>query len=100
MCDSEPWRFLADGAKGRASRADARSQKLSCPETQPYQPGISEVASCRGTLLKLIDFLEIVEITSLVLELAARPMPTQLGALTPFIWRGHDVERISRALSW
>jgi predicted nucleic acid-binding protein len=52
-----------------------------------------EVASRRAAILKLIASLEIVEITSAVLERAAQPMPTQLGTLdaihlaTAVLWR-------------
>lgn len=41
----------------------------------------SEVAIRRAPVLKMIASLEIVEITSPVLERAAQPMPTELGTL-------------------
>jgi predicted nucleic acid-binding protein len=52
----------------------------------------SEVASRRATVLKLIASLDIVEITSPVLERAAQPMPTELGTL--------DAIHLSTALLW
>jgi predicted nucleic acid-binding protein len=52
----------------------------------------SEVASRRATVLKMIASLEIVEITSPVLERAAQPMPTELGTL--------DAIHLATALLW
>ena len=52
----------------------------------------SEVASRRATVLKLIASLEIVEITSPVVERAAQPMPTQLGTL--------DAIHLATAVLW
>jgi predicted nucleic acid-binding protein len=52
----------------------------------------SEVASRRATVLRLIASLEIVEITSHVLERAAQPMPTELGTL--------DSIHLATALLW
>jgi predicted nucleic acid-binding protein len=52
----------------------------------------SEVASRRATVLKMIASLEIVEITSPVLERAAQPMPTELGTL--------DAVHLATALLW
>lgn len=52
----------------------------------------SEVASLRATVLRLIASLEIVEITSSVLERAAQPMPTELGTL--------DAIHLATALLW
>ena len=52
----------------------------------------SEVASRRATVLKMIASLEIVEITSVVLERAAQPMPTELGTL--------DAIHLASALLW
>ena len=52
----------------------------------------SEVASRRASVLKMIGSLEIVEITSPVLERAAQPMPTELGTL--------DAIHLSTALLW
>jgi predicted nucleic acid-binding protein len=54
--------------------------------------GDVEMASRRATVLKLIASLEIVEITSPVLERAAQPMPTQLGTL--------DAIHLATALLW
>jgi len=52
----------------------------------------SEMASRRATILKLIASLEIVEITSIVLERAAQPMPTELWTL--------DAIHLATALLW
>ena len=52
----------------------------------------SEVASRRASVLKMIGSLEIVEITSPVLERAAQPMPTELGTL--------DAIHLATALLW
>jgi len=52
----------------------------------------SEVASRRATVLKMIASLELVEISSPVLERAAQPMPTQLGTL--------DAIHLASALLW
>ena len=52
----------------------------------------SDVASRRATLLKMTASLEIVEITSPVLERAASPMPTELGTL--------DAIHLATALLW
>lgn len=52
----------------------------------------SEVASRRATVLKIIASLEIVEITSSVLERAGQPMPTELGTL--------DAIHLATALLW
>ena len=55
-----------------------------------------EIASRRAAVLRLIASLEIVEITSSVLERAAQPMPTQLGTLdaihlaTAVLWRDFE----------
>lgn len=61
----------------------------------------SELASRRATVLKLIASLEIVEITSPVLERASQPMPTELGTLdaihlaTAMLWKeSENVELI------
>jgi predicted nucleic acid-binding protein len=52
----------------------------------------AEIASRRATVLTLIASLEIVEITSPVLERAAQPMPTELGTL--------DAIHLATALLW
>lgn len=52
----------------------------------------SEIASRRATVLKLIASLEIVEITSSVLERAAQPMPAERGTL--------DAIHLATALLW
>jgi predicted nucleic acid-binding protein len=52
----------------------------------------SEVASRRASVLKMIGSLEIVEITSPVLERVAQPMPTELGTL--------DAIHLASALLW
>ncbi len=52
----------------------------------------SEVASRRASVLKMIASLEIVEITSPILERAAQPMPTELGTL--------DAIHLATALLW
>lgn len=52
----------------------------------------SEVASRRATVLKMIASLEIVEITSPILERAAQPMPIELGTL--------DAIHLATALLW
>lgn len=52
----------------------------------------SEVASRRATVFKMIESLEIIEITSPVLERAAQPMPTELGTL--------DAIHLASALLW
>lgn len=52
----------------------------------------SEIASCRAMVLRMIASLEIVEITSPVLERAAQPMPTELGTL--------DAIHLATALLW
>jgi len=60
----------------------------------------SEVAGRRATFLRLIASLEIVEITSPVLERAAQPMPTQLGTVDAFTSQRPYCGRNSRALNW
>ena len=52
----------------------------------------SEVASRRASVLKMIGSLELVEITSPVLERAAQPKPTELGTL--------DAIHLATALLW
>lgn len=52
----------------------------------------SELASRRASVLNMIASLEIVEITSPVLERAAQPMPTELGTL--------DAIHLATALLW
>lgn len=52
----------------------------------------SEVASRRAAVLKIVASLEIVEITSSVLDRAAQPMPTELGTL--------DAIHLATALLW
>ena len=53
----------------------------------------TEVARRRGTILALIDSLEIVEIDGAILNRAAQPMPTELGTLgaihlaTALLWK-------------
>jgi len=53
----------------------------------------TEIARRRGTILALIDSLEIVEIDAAILSRAAQPMPTELGTLdaihlaTALLWR-------------
>jgi predicted nucleic acid-binding protein len=61
----------------------------------------SEVANRRATVLKMIASLEIVEITSPVLERAAQPTPTELGTLdsihlaTALLWKeSEDAELV------
>jgi uncharacterized protein len=51
-----------------------------------------EVATLRATILSLIASLEIVEISGVVLDRAAQPMPTQLGTL--------DAIHLATALLW
>jgi predicted nucleic acid-binding protein len=51
-----------------------------------------EVASRRGTILRLIASLELVELDSVVLDRAAQPMPTELGTL--------DAIHLATALLW
>ena len=52
-----------------------------------------DVATRRGTILRLIASLELVELDEVVLERAAQPMPTELGTLdalhlaTAVLWR-------------
>jgi predicted nucleic acid-binding protein len=52
-----------------------------------------EVATRRGTILRLVASLELVEVDEVVLERAAQPMPTELGTLdalhlaTAVLWR-------------
>ena len=52
----------------------------------------SEMARRRSTILALIDSLELIEIDSLVLDLAAQPMPTELGTL--------DAIHLASSLLW
>jgi predicted nucleic acid-binding protein len=52
----------------------------------------AEIASRRATVLALIASLEVVEITSVVLDRAAQPMPTELGTL--------DAIHLATALLW
>jgi len=52
----------------------------------------AEVALGRGTLLSLMDALEIVELDSTVLDRAAQPMPVELGTL--------DAIHLATALLW
>jgi predicted nucleic acid-binding protein len=52
----------------------------------------AEVARRRAKILELIASLEIVEIDATVLERAAQPMPTELGAL--------DAIHLATALLW
>ncbi|MEO7273832.1 MAG: PIN domain-containing protein [Vicinamibacterales bacterium] len=51
-----------------------------------------EVATRRGTILRLIASLEIVELDEVVLQRAAQPMPTELGTL--------DVWHLATAVLW
>ena len=51
-----------------------------------------EVASRRGTIIRLIESLELVEIDAVVLDRAAQPMPTELGTL--------DAIHLASALLW
>lgn len=51
-----------------------------------------EIAKRRGTILNLIDSLELIEIDSIVLDRAAQPMPTELGTL--------DAIHLASALLW
>ena len=51
-----------------------------------------EVASRRGTSIRLIESLELVEIDAVVLDRAAQPMPTELGTL--------DAIHLATALLW
>jgi predicted nucleic acid-binding protein len=51
-----------------------------------------EVASRRGTIIRLIESLELVEIDAVVLDRAAQPMPTELGTL--------DAIHLATALLW
>jgi hypothetical protein len=51
-----------------------------------------EMARRRSTILALIDALELIEIDSLVLDRAAQPMPTELGAL--------DAIHLASSLLW
>jgi hypothetical protein len=46
----------------------------------------------RGTILALISSIEVVEVDTVVLERAAQPMPTELGAL--------DATDLATALLW
>jgi predicted nucleic acid-binding protein len=52
----------------------------------------SEVATRRGTVLALIDSIELVEIDTRILERAGQPMPTELGTL--------DAIHLASALLW
>jgi predicted nucleic acid-binding protein len=52
----------------------------------------TEVARRRGTILAVIDSLEIVEIDGAILNRAAQPMPTELGTL--------DAIHLATALLW
>jgi predicted nucleic acid-binding protein len=51
-----------------------------------------EVARRRGTIIRLIESLELVEIDAVVLDRAAQPMPTELGTL--------DAIHLATALLW
>lgn len=51
-----------------------------------------ELARRRGTILALIDSLELIEIDAMVLDRAAQPMPTELGTL--------DAIHLASALLW
>jgi len=63
----------------------------------------AEVASRRGTILALIDSLEVVDIDSVVLDRAAQPMPTELGTLdaihlaTALLWK--DMTRVDLVMA-
>jgi|SRR5471032_2636895 uncharacterized protein len=52
----------------------------------------TEIAKRRGTILSLINSLELIEIDSIVLDRAAQPMPTELGTL--------DAIHLASALLW
>ena len=52
----------------------------------------AEIAKHRGTILNLINSLELIEIDSIVLDRAAQPMPTELGTL--------DAIHLASALLW
>ena len=52
----------------------------------------AEIASRRGTILRLIASLDLVDIDGAVLDRAAQPMPTELGTL--------DAIHLATALLW
>jgi predicted nucleic acid-binding protein len=52
----------------------------------------TEIAARRATILSLIDSLELIEVSSVVLDRAAQPMPTELGTL--------DAIHLASALLW
>ncbi|MGI8783788.1 MAG: PIN domain-containing protein [Acidobacteriota bacterium] len=52
----------------------------------------ADVAQFRGTILRLIASLELVEVDVVVLDRAAQPMPTELGTL--------DAIHLATALLW
>jgi uncharacterized protein len=52
----------------------------------------AEIAKRRGTILSLINSLELIEVDSIVLDRAAQPMPTELGTL--------DAIHLASALLW
>jgi predicted nucleic acid-binding protein len=62
-----------------------------------------EVASRRGTILRLIASLELVELDAVVLDRAAQPMPTELGTLdaihlaTALLWKDMSQVELSMA---
>ena len=62
-----------------------------------------ELARRRQTVFRLLDSLEVVEVTAAVLARAAHPLPTELGTLdaihlaTALLWREHRGDDIVMA---
>jgi len=62
-----------------------------------------ELARRRATVFRLLDSLEVVEVTAPVLARAAQPLPTELGTLdaihlaTALLWREHSGDDIVMA---
>ena len=84
------WRQIDRGV----SSALISTESLRTLDRVRTRAGLSdvEIASRRATILNLIDSLELIEIDAVVLDRAAQPMPTELGAL--------DAIHLASALLW
>ena len=84
------WRQIERGV----SSALIKAESLRTLDRLRLRTGLTDadVASRRGTILALIDSLEVVDIDSTVVDRAAQPMPTELGTL--------DAIHLATALLW
>lgn len=84
------WRRIDRGV----SSALITTESLRTLDRLRLRAGLSdaEIAKRRGTILSLINSLELIEVDSIVLDRAAQPMPTELGTL--------DAIHLASALLW